>query len=195
MSAATMADVVMPMGLPCGRRVPKGNLRWYLLRVPEGREQSVCDLLKRIIPRELLEDAFAPRKERWAKRGGAWGLETVRMYRGYAFAATRDVSGLAKALARTTAAAELVGEFGRSWMPLAPEAQGWLEAAMDGEHVIRNSVGVIQDGVLHVQMGPLVGQEARVSKVDRHKRRCFVRVCDGGAGFAETMPLDVPSKS
>ena len=147
MSAATMADVVMPMGLPCGRRVPKGNLRWYLLRVPEGREQSVCDLLKRIIPGELLEDAFAPRKERWAKRGGAWGLETVRMYRGYAFAATRDVSGLAKALARTTAAAELVGEFGRSWMPLAPEAQGWLEAAMDGEHVIRNSVGVIKDAL------------------------------------------------
>ena len=125
----------MPMGLPCGRRVPKGNLRWYLLRVPEGREQSVCDLLKRIIPGELLEDAFAPRKERWAKRGGAWGLETVRMYRGYAFAATRDVSGLANALARTTAAAELVGEFGRSWMPLAPEAQDWLEASMDGEHV------------------------------------------------------------
>ena len=51
------------------------------------------------------------------------------------------------------------------------------------------------DGALHVTDGPLVGQEARISKVDRHRRRCEVAVGGPGEEFTEQAPLDVPFKS
>lgn len=182
-------------GLPMGRRSPRGRARWYLLRMPEGREASICAELRRLLPESVLADAFVLRKERWMKRGGTWFLEPVNMYRGYAFAISSDAAGLAKSLARLTLPVELVGTDVRSWAPLADEAAAWYAAAMDASHVIRSSIAVIEDGVLRVQSGPLVGQESRISKVDRHRRRCQVRVGDGDAAFTEQAPIDVPFKS
>ena len=71
----------------------------------------------------------------------------------------------------------------------------WYAAAMDASHVIRSSTAVIVDGVLRVQSGPLVGQEPRISKVDRHRRRCQVLVGEGDTAFTEQAPIDVPFKS
>lgn len=189
------ADGALAAGIPCGRRTPKGRERWYLLRMPEGREAALCAELKRLVPRTLLRDAFVLRKERWMKRQGCWFLTPVDMYRGYAFAVSADAAGLAKALARLTVPVELVGAKERAWAPLSDEVAAWYASAADDGHVIRSSTAVIVDGVLHVQSGPLVGQEARISKVDRHRRRCQVRVADGNGGFTELAPLDVPFKS
>lgn len=178
-----------------GRRSPRGRERWYLLRMPEGREASICAELRRLLPESVLADAFVLRKERWMKRAGVWFLEPVNMYRGYAFAVSSDAAGLAKAIAGLTLPVELVGTDVRSWAPLADEAAAWYAAAMDASHVIRSSTAVIVGGVLHVQSGPLVGQEARISKVDRHRRRCQVLVGEGDTAFTEQAPIDVPFKS
>lgn len=192
---AAKRAAVAAAGLPLGRRTPKGRERWYLLRVPEGREAATCAELKRLVPGGLLKDAFALRKERWFKRAGEWSLVLVDMYRGYAFAVSPDAAGLARALSRLTLSAALVGTESRSWAPLADEVASWYASVADEGHVIRSSTAVIVDGVLHVTDGPLVGQEERISKVDRHRRRCTVRVADGDGGFAEQAAIDVPFKS
>lgn len=192
---AAKRAAVAAAGLPLGRRTPKGRERWYLLRVPEGREAATCAELKRLLPGDLLKDAFALRKERWFKRAGEWSLVPVDMYRGYAFAVSPDAAGLARALSRLTLSAALVGTESRSWAPLADEVASWYASVADEGHVIRSSTAVIVDGVLHVTDGPLVGQEERISKVDRHRMRCTVRVADGDGGFAEQAAIDVPFKS
>lgn len=185
----------MPMGLPCGRRSPRGKLRWYLVHVPEGREQSICDKVRKVVDPDLLDDAFVMFKESWFKRDGVWTLKPVQMYREYFFVATRDVAALDKALSRLSFPARVVGTDGHAYAPLASEAQEWFSGAMDERHVLRNSMAIIEDGVLRVQGGPLRGQESRVRKIDRHRRRCTVAVCDADGGFTEQMPIDVPFKS
>lgn len=182
-------------GLPCGRRSPRGRERWYLLRMPQGREAALCVELKRLLPADVLADAFVLRKERWMKRQGRWFLEVKDMYQGYAFAVTMDAASLAKAVLRLTLPVELVGTESRNWVPLSDEAVKWYESVVDDRHVIRSSTAVIEDGVLRVVRGPLAGQEERISKVDRHRRRCTVRVVDGDGGFTEQVPMDVPFKS
>ncbi|WP_143753874.1 hypothetical protein [Collinsella sp. An271] len=194
-AARSAARGGLAAGLPMGRRSPRGRERWYLLRMPEGREASLCTELKRLLPASILADAFVLRKERWMKRGGTWFLEPVNMYRGYAFAISRDAAGLAKELSRLTLPVELVGTDTRSWAPLSDEAAVWYASVTDDRHVIRSSTAVIVDGVLHVQSGPLVGQEPRISKVDRHRRRCQVLVGEGDSAFFEQAPIDVPFKS
>lgn len=194
MGATRVATGRMPMGLPCGRRVPHGRLRWYLARVPEGRESATCEKLRRIVSAEVLDDVFALRKERWFKRGGAWSLQSVPLYAGYLFVATRDVAALDRELAKLSFPVQLVGADGHAWAPLAEEAREWFETSMDDTYTLRNSVAEIAGGELHVQRGPLVGQESRVRKIDRHKRVCLVSVCDADGGFVEPMPIDVPVK-
>lgn len=180
-------------GLPCGRRVPRGRTRWYLLKVREGAEEAACAQLLRLVPRSLLADCFPLRKERWFKRAGAWSLELVTAYKGYVFAVTDDPAELSKVLGRLSVQARIAGADGRAWMPLSPEAQAWFERCMDERRVLRGSVAEIVDGALHVTEGPLVGQEELVVNVDRHHRCCVVEV--PGAGFREPMALDVPFKS
>lgn len=197
-ASATRSEVrggSLAAGFPIGRRTPRGRERWYLLRMPQGREASLCTDLKRLVPQGILKDAFVLRKEYWMKRQDRWFLELKSMYQGYAFAISPDAAGLAKAMSRLTLPIELVGTDARSWAPLSDEAATWYESVTDERRVIRSSTAVIVGGQLRVQSGPLVGQESRISKIDRHRRRCTVRVTDGDGGFTEQAPIDVPFKS
>lgn len=187
-------DARMPSGLPLGHRVPRGRVRWYPLCVREGAERETCAALLRLLPKDLLAECFCVRRERWMKRSGAWALEVVPAWRGWAVAVTLDAPALAKALEQLTLFVEPAAPDGRAWAPIAPEARAWLERSMDAEHVLRASVACIEDGELRAVSGPLVGQEPLVRRVDRHRRLCEVEVVAGSGGFTERLALEVPSK-
>ena len=193
MRAATLDRATLG-GMPIGRRTPRGKRRWYLVFAP-GREQATCDKLKKLIPASLLEDAFVLRRERVRKRHGQWITDVIPMYEGYLFVVTRDVSALDKALSKLSFPAHICKGENRFYAPLAEEAQAWYEQVMDATHTIRTSTAVIIDGVLHIQEGPLVGQENRVTNIKRRLSLCDVAVADGGGGFEETVPFVVPFKS
>lgn len=186
---------LMPAGLPAGRRTPRGRTRWYLVHVATGTEHATCKKLLGVVPKNLLSDAFVLSRERWVKRSGTWRIEVVQMYQGYLFVETPDIQGLNNALQKLSFHVDLVGARERACVPLADEARDFFMRVIDGRHLIRSSVGSIEDGVLHVQEGPLAGLESRVVKVDRHRRCCWVGVGELGNGFLETLPLVIPFKS
>lgn len=189
-SAAHVGAMPLSAPLPLGRRVPSGRLRWYFVSVPEGREQAACGRLVRLLPEGLAEEAFVPKRERYVKKDGAWSLRALPMWRGYAVVATREARSLAKALSGLGVPVGPVDASGAGWAPLADEARAWLASVMDGAHVVRASVGYIDDAGLHVAFGPLAGFERSVAKVDRHRRQCWVRVC----GALVPLALEVPVK-
>lgn len=63
-----------------------GRVRWYLVHTPYGKERETCEKVRRIIPHELMQDAFVMQKEFWFKRDGTWSLQTKPMYKEYFFA-------------------------------------------------------------------------------------------------------------
>lgn len=148
-----------------------------------------------MIPPELLDDAFVISKERWFRSNGNWELRKTQLYPGYFFVITSDAARLSAELSKLSFPIHLAGEVGGGYMPLALEAQEWFSGSLDASHVLCNSKAQIVNGKLVVSSGPLVGQESRVSKIDRHHRLCTVRVCDEHGGFAELMPIEVPLKS
>lgn len=134
-------------------------------------------------------------KEFWFKRDGAWSLQTKPMYKEYFFVATHDAAALDRALAQLSFGCRIAGSRERAYAPMPDDAQDWYRSVLDDDGVVRNSVARIEDGVLHIEQGPLVGQEAHVKKIDRHKRWCLVDVGEGDSAFRELLPLDVPSKT
>ena len=192
--AAGGTTATLPASMPIGRRTPKGKRRWYLVHAP-GREQVTCDKVKKIISSELLEDAFVMRRELVKKNHGEWHTTTTIMFPDYFFVVTCDVNALDKELSKLSFPARICKGESRFYAPMAEEAQAWYEQMMDASHVIRTSTAVIVDGVLDIQKGPMVGQEARVTKILRHKSICNVAVGDGGSGFEEVVPFVVPFRS
>ena len=188
-------QVTLPAGLPVGRRTPRGRLRWYLASVPDGREQALCDKVRRLVEPELLDDAFVIQKEWWFKRQGTWTLSRKLMYPGYFFVATKDVIALDRRLAKLSLPVRVVGSGMHAYAPLDAGAQAWFSGALDENYTIRSSTAVIEDGTLHVQNGPLMGQEEIVSGIDRHRRTCKVTVGEGSGSFSEILAIDVPFKS
>ena len=193
MAAATLQRDALA-GMPVGRRTPRGKRRWYLVHAP-GREQSTCDKVKKLISPDLLEDAFVMRRERVQKHRGEWETSTKPMFPEYFFVVTRDVNALDEELSKLSFPARICKGENRFYAPMAEEAQAWYERMMDATHTIRTSTAVIVDGELQIQKGPMVGQEACVTRILRQKSLCTVAVFDGGAGFTECVPLVVPFKS
>lgn len=192
--AAAPAAGPLPATMPVGRRSPRGRVRWYPVWAP-GREQATCQKLKSILPEDILADAFVLRREQWHKRRGAWELRTVPVWEGYLFVSTADAAALDRAMSRLSFPARIAGGADGRFAPLDPSAQAWYEAACDSSRVIRTSTAAIVGGELRVQDGPLVGQEPRVERIDRHKSVCWVRVGEGQRSFRERAPLVVPTKS
>ena len=157
-----------------------------------NREQTTCDKIKKLVPKELLEYAFVPKREIVVKMKGEWVTYVKPLYRDYFFVATRDVSELDKVLSKLSFPARIAKGEGNYYAPIAKEAQEFLEQVMDGAHTIRTSTGIIVDDELQIQRGPLVGMEHRVIKVMRQKSSCLVTVSEGGKGFQMVLPLAVP---
>lgn len=172
-----------------------GPVCWCLVHTPNGKERETCDMVRRLIPHELLQDAFVMQKEFWFKHNGTWSLQTKPMYKEYFFVATRDVAALDRALDQLGFGCRISGSRERACIPIPDDAREWYRSVLDDDGVVRNSVARLEDGVLYIEQGPLVGQEARVKKINRHKRCCLVDVGDDGFALRELLPLDVPTKT
>ena len=61
-------------------------------------EHATADKLLKLIPKNLLADAFTLSKERWEKRNGVWSIRRVQMYPEYLFVVSSDAHGLNSAL-------------------------------------------------------------------------------------------------
>lgn len=152
----------------------------------------MAEKVKRIVPRDLLDDAFVVSKERWSKRAGAWSKSVVLMWPGCFLAATGDAAALDKALAGLSFRVRVAGSGERAYQPLAAGAQAWLASAMDASRVVRGSVGEVVGGELRVTSGPLAGREDRILRWDRRKRWALVDLDRDGGGSVESLALDVP---
>lgn len=154
----------------------EGALRWYVVKVREGGEKPAARDLARAAGSELVRECFAPRVQLLQKRQGQWVTVERALYPGYVLAVTDDPRRLDRRMAQLTLPARLVGRRGVSYVPLPEGERGWLERALGGDRVLRPSRGVIEDGRLHVEEGPLVGCESRVRRIDRHKSAAYVEM-------------------
>ena len=137
-----------------------GRVRWYLVHTPNGKERETCEKVRRIIPHELMQDAFVMQKEFWFKRDDARSLQSKPMYKEYFFVATRDAALLDKALAHLSFAAALPAAGSGPMRPCRTMRRTGIAACSTTMAWCATASQRIEDGVLHIEQGPLVGQEA-----------------------------------
>ena len=151
-------------------------MRWYVLFVLGGKETEVREILNEEYAQAR---AFIPMIEIVHRKKGESHLVQKPMFPSYVFVESTDGPADFSTTIRKIRMrrAGIIRELKHRDVPALYESeQRYLEQMLDHEKVLRHSVGVIEGDRVIVSEGPLSGQESRIIKVDRHKRRALLSV-------------------
>lgn len=170
---------------------------WYVAQVSSGQESAVRDMCKQAIDSQVLQDCFLPEYETMRKAKGEWKHVRRLLFPGYLFLVTDALPALLSELKRIPASIRLLSQNGCEGeaTPLSEEERDWIIAFTDDAHCVRMSEGYIEGESITVTGGPLLGQEAIIKKIDRHKRRALVEVTMFGRVTTATIGLEIVRKS
>lgn len=168
---------------------------WYVAQVQAGRESSTLEMCRHLVPTSLMQDCFIPEYEVLWKVHGDWRLVRKFLFSGYLFFVTDDPEALSAELARVPMPIRLLGNEANSFFPLTDKERDWFLSFMDREHVVRMSEGYIEGERVKITRGPLMGFEADIRKIDRHKRRAYVDVSLFGRTVPASIGLEITRKS
>ena len=151
-------------------RVARGTEpRWYVVQVATGKEGAMCRLVERLAPEGTLDECFVPRYATEMKVRGEWVPAQKLLFPGYLIAVTSEPERLASVLRSTPEFARVLS-VGETFVPLHEEDQAWIGAfTKRGARTVPMSVGVMEGDRVAVLSGPLVGCEALIKCVNRHK--------------------------
>ncbi len=148
---------------------------WYAVQVLTGKEKDICIQAEKIIPAEILEQIFVPYKEEKRHVNKQWKTIKKVLFPGYIFLITDHIVDLYIALKDVIGLTKVLGT-GREIVPLTEEEVQLLQRLGNEEQVVEMSEGIIENDIIHVTSGPLMGMEGCIKKIDRHKRKAWVEV-------------------
>lgn len=143
---------------------------WYAVQVATGREEISKEMCKKLIEKELYTDIFIIRFDKAKRYCGAWHKDKQIMFPGYIFIDSDNPQGLYEQLKRVPELTKLLGHQGDEFMAIEPAKEKLFKAMVNADYEIPISTGIIEGDKVIVKEGALVGMEAFIKKIDRHKR-------------------------
>lgn len=114
---------------------------------------------------------------------------------GYLYVETSDVEKLSLQLRRVPAFTKLLGN-NEVFIPLNGDEVAWLNAfAGDERRVVEMSEGIMEGSKVIVLRGPLMGHEAEIKRIDRHRRTTELEIHMLGRVKTIRLGLEIVSKS
>lgn len=153
---------------------------WYVIRTEPGQEESVRRQVRDRMSGDDPNDCkvlYRACKKRYL---GAWHDEKELFLPGYLFWVAKDSKGGWKHFHEMLETAGIIRQDGifnsRELSPVEKNEEEFLKRITGEKDEIGMSYGVIRNGVLKISQGAMVGMEDRVKKIDRHKRKGYIRV-------------------
>ena len=143
---------------------------WYAVQVATGREETVRDMCIKLLNKESYTDIFIIRFDRAKRYYGAWHKEKKIMFPGYMFIDTDNPSDIYEQLKNVPELTKILGREGKDFISIEPGKEAMFKAMVNEAYEIPVSIGIIEGDRVIVKDGPLVGMEAYIKKIDRHKR-------------------------
>lgn len=148
---------------------------WYVIQVKTGNEEEISTQCSRIVDSAVLENSFIPYSEQMKKYHGEWHKEKKVLFPGYVFLVSQDKDRLFLELKKVTGLTKLLGT-GQEVVPLSEEEVAFLQKFGREEQIVEMSQGMIENDKVIITSGPLMGNEALIKKIDRHKRRAYLEI-------------------
>lgn len=171
------------------------NDKWYVGQVLAGKEAATLSQCRKLVDGSVLHESFVPEYETMWKTSAGWRPERRLLFPGYLFFVTDNVESLAAGLAKVPNRVRILGDEENSFMVLSDAERDWFLAFIDQDRVVRMSEGIIENDEVKITKGPLMGKEARIKKIDRHKRTAFVEVTMFGRKTTAKVGLEIVRKA
>lgn len=146
---------------------------WYVVQVRTGDELKISGRLQLEVKVEG-EEIFVPLFERRKCIRGEWTRVTTPLFPGYIFFQTDDVESMCGRLKKIDAFTKLL-KTGDCYTPISSEEERFIETLTGDDHVVEQSIGVIEGDQIIIKRGPLYGLEGSIVKINRHKRIAIIR--------------------
>lgn len=190
--SALRSDGVVEDGT--GEKKGGKSFMWYVMQVRGGTEHRIIQQCKVMIPTEILEDCFFPLYEERRKVQGKWQTLQKMLFPGYIFMITDHIEKLCDALKSVIGLTKLIG-IGDELVPLSENEVRFLLKFGGKEQVVEMSEGVIEGANVQILSGPLMGLEAYIKKIDRHKRKAYLEIEMFGRMQSIQVGLEVAMKT
>lgn len=142
----------------------------YVVQVETRRERRAQILIQNMVPQGLVDEVFYPTYVKQIKRQGTWHETKALLVPGYVYLNTSDINQVVQHLRDIPALTKVLGTRFR-FVPLTDEEMMWLgQLTEPGKRTVAMSKGIIEGDEVRIISGPLRGHEARIAKIDRHKR-------------------------
>ncbi len=149
------------------------NSNWYVLWIENGKEYEVKERLISVLPKKDYEKIIVPYKNMPKRIAGKWFTTKEKLFAGYIFIVTEDPNKIVPYLEKFSGFVTFL-KVGKDISPIFKEEVDFLTTLMGDNEEADLSKGIINGDILKIISGPLVGQEAKVKKIDRHKRKAVV---------------------
>ena len=168
-------------------------MNWYVIFV---NEDKINDLIIYFNNQPNIH-AFIPKIEKLMKKDGEKVFLQVPMFPNYVFIETQlDEFEFNRYLMEigndVVSLINVMQSDSQTVLAISNEEKNLLESLFNHDYTITLSKGVIIEGTLMVQEGPLMGKEEMIKKIDRHKR---IALIGNVLGKVMKVPLEVTSKS
>lgn len=166
---------------------------WYVIQVMTGEEKNTITMCKAIVQESDLYEFFIPEAERKKRVKGKWYKIRKPMFPGYVFISTETIEELYEQL-RNVPKLTKVLKTDHTITPISQSEENLINRLTNKQHIAEISVGYIEGDKLIISEGPMMGMEAMVKKIDRHKRIAVLSVTMFGNSTDVTMGLEVLHK-
>lgn len=143
-------------------------MKWYVLQVMTGQEDAIRDSLLR---KDI--HAAVPHERRVLRSGGKWLERDYILIPSYVFVQIEYTDALYYVLKSTQGVIRWLGNGSRP-SPLFPDEEAWVQRWE--QPLVPSKVHFARDGTYQVIDGPLSGENIRLLKIDRHRRRAKVEI-------------------
>lgn len=150
---------------------------WYVIQTLAGEEESVKQMIEKYLPKDSYNECkilYYKRKKRYK---GEWHEERARLLPGYLFLIADSPWPAWRALKGVTKFSRLVKNNEENEIyPILLEEENFLKKLVGDDGEIEISYGMIESDTVRIISGGLMGMEAVIRKIDRHKRVAYIEM-------------------
>ena len=162
---------------------------WCVLATKVGREELIQQMCKRHLNKKIYSRCMFPLCKQREHYRGTWHTKLEKVFPGYLFFDTGDPDELSRQLRKE----KIMAQNDKLFVLTPEDVQCLLFFGRTG--VFPMSQGIIVNGRVIILSGPLVGEESRIRKVDRHKRRAWLQIKLFGKPYTVVVGLEISQKT
>lgn len=149
---------------------------WYVLFVQLGREEYMAEQCRRVLDDSIHARVFVPKYQVMMQFASVWEIRERVLFPGYVFLETNQILEIQQGLWRIPSYKRILGKDEDEIHAITEHEKRRLCLLMNSNGVIEASYGYKDSEQVEVTRGALVGHEAEIRRIDRHKRMATVEL-------------------